>query len=164
MEIDLTGKDISIGSRLNININGYDVPVVVVENTSNSCKGCALLGICHLVPCVAGEREDGKDVVYARTDAIKLGMKVFINRRVMPYSGGMVVVAANTPEEANKVLLDKFPNSVLMYDKYGNETGEEDECVYKSHWSYKYNNWRELHGVTAEYDVPTFLAEDGYSE
>lgn len=82
----------------------------------------------------------------------------------MPYSGGLVVVAANTPEEANNVLLEKFPDDINMYDRYGGETGEEGECVYKSHWAYKYDRWKELPGVTAAYDVPTFLAEDGYSE
>lgn len=32
MEIDLTGKDLSIGSRLNININGYAVPTFLAED------------------------------------------------------------------------------------------------------------------------------------
>lgn len=168
MEINLTGKDLSIGSHFDVDINGYDIPIVVVESADRNCGGCAFLGICQLrgknIPCLALEREDGKDVIYARTDVVKTKMKVFINRRVMPYSGGLAVVAANTPEEANEVLLEKSPNDVSRYDKYGNETGEECECVHKSHWAYKYDNWEELPGVIVECAVPTFLAEDGYSE
>lgn len=167
MNIDitsLTGEDLSIGSSFNVDVNGFDIPVVVVE--SSDCTGCAFLGICHLgeLRCMGLERPDGKDVIYARTDVIKSTMKVFINRRVASYSGGLAMVAANTPEEANEILLKEFPDHVIMYDKDGYGTDEEEECVYKSHWAYKYDNWKELAGVTAEYAVPTFLVEDGYSE
>lgn len=105
-----------------------------------------------------------KPKTLALTDVIKSTMKVFINRRVASYSGGLAMVAANTPKEANEVLLKEFPDHVNMHDRDGNETGEEEECIYKSHLAYKYNNWKELPGVTAEYAVPTFLAEDCYSE
>lgn len=91
-------------------------------------------------------------------------MKVFINKRFMPYSGGLAVVAANTPEEANNVLLETFPDDVNMYDRDGDETWDESECAYRSHWAYKHDEWKELPGVVADYNVPTFLAEDGHSE
>lgn len=91
-------------------------------------------------------------------------MKVFINKRVGVYSGGMIVVSANTPEEAQSILLAAFPDEIEMLDKDGDTCFNEEECVSKEHYNYKSNNWTELPGVSSIYEVPTFLAESGHSE
>lgn len=91
-------------------------------------------------------------------------MKVFINKREGLYSGGIIIVAANTAEEAQRILLSAFPDEFCMLDKDGDMCYEEAECITKEHWYYKKENWTELYGVNSIFEVPTFLAEDGHSE
>lgn len=91
-------------------------------------------------------------------------MRVFINKRTALYSGGMIIVAANDETEAQKVLVEVFPNEVYMFDKDGDICFDESECIKKEHWNYKSENWAELVGVTASFEIATFLAESGHSE
>ena len=91
-------------------------------------------------------------------------MKVFINKRDALYSGGIIIVAANNVEEAQRVLLTTFPEEINMFDGDGDICFSESECVTREHWHYKSKNWNELPGVTASFEKPAFLAEDGHSE
>lgn len=91
-------------------------------------------------------------------------MKVFINKRVALYSGGLIIVAANTPEEAQSILLAAFPNETNMLDRDGDICYDPSECVSKEHWNYKMENWEELFGITASFEIPTFIAESGHGE
>lgn len=91
-------------------------------------------------------------------------MKVFISKRDALYSGGIIIVAANNVEEAQQVLLETFSDEVNMFDADGDVCFDKSECVSKEHWFYKSNNWTELPGVTASFEKPAFLAEDGHSE
>lgn len=91
-------------------------------------------------------------------------MKVFINKRDALYSGGIIIVAANNVEKAQQVLLETFPDEVNMFDADGDVCFDKPECVSKEHWFYKSNNWTELPEVTASFEKPTFLAEEGHSE
>lgn len=91
-------------------------------------------------------------------------MRIFINKRTALYSGGMVIVAANTIEEAQGILLAAFPDEISMLDEDGDVCFDESGCVTKEHWNYKSNNWVELFGVTAAFEVPTFIAEAGHGE
>lgn len=70
-------------------------------------------------------------------------MKVFINTRKHGYSGGLIVVAAESAFEAHGVMCAQ------------NEGLE--------HY-YQVGDWQELTNVTANVDKPQVLAEDGYSE
>lgn len=91
-------------------------------------------------------------------------MKVFINEREGLYSGGLIIVAADSPEEAEKVLLAKFPDELEMFDKDGDTCFDESECITKEHWFYKSKNWVLLPGVTSSSLIPAFLAESGHTE
>lgn len=91
-------------------------------------------------------------------------MKAFINKRTAKYSGGIIIVAANTAEEAQGILLAAFPDEVNMIDQDGDVCYDAAECVSKEHFNYKMENWEELFGVTAAFEIPTFIAESGHSE
>lgn len=91
-------------------------------------------------------------------------MKVFVNKREGDYSGGMIIVAANTVEEAQAVLLETFPDEINMFEEDGAICFDEAECVTKEHWFYKSRNWTLLPNVISSSPVPVFLAEEGYTE
>lgn len=91
-------------------------------------------------------------------------MKVFVNKREELYSGGMIIVAANTVEEAQTVLLETFPDEINMFDGDRAICFDEAECVTKEHWFYKSKNWVLLPDVISLSPVSAFLAEAGYSE
>lgn len=91
-------------------------------------------------------------------------MKVWINKRTREYSGGMIIVAANTAEEAQQILLQSNPSDTWMVDKDGYVCFEKEECVIIENDHYELMNWQELPHVHADFEVPTFIAEDGYSE
>ncbi len=83
-------------------------------------------------------------------------MKVWINYRDNNYSGGMMLVAAHSAEEAHEVF-------------HSNETlgwmWEEDEYagyIYDSY--YNSNTWELMPMLEANVDKPQVLAEAGYSE
>lgn len=90
-------------------------------------------------------------------------MKIYICHRDGSYSGGLAVVAANSPQEAFEVF-HKNTNFEWMlenFDEDGNYT--EDVTKSDSHY-YKRANWAELPHTQANVDTPQVLAEDGYSE
>lgn len=91
-------------------------------------------------------------------------MKVFVNKREGLYSGGMIIVAANTVEEAQNVLLETFPDEINMFDEDGAICFDEAECVTKEHWFYKNENWTLLPDVTSASHAPVFITEAGYTE
>lgn len=70
-------------------------------------------------------------------------MKVYINKRTGGYSGGLIVIAANSPEEAHSTMYRDL--------EYGRDY-------------YEFQNWEELQGVSYAGDKPKLLAEDGHSE
>lgn len=72
-------------------------------------------------------------------------MKVYINHRTGVYSGGLIVVAANSPEEAHGTMFKDL------------------HCEYDS-MQYKFENWEELQGVSYDGDKPKVLAEGGYTK
>lgn len=81
-------------------------------------------------------------------------MKVFINVRSGSYSGGMILVAANTKEEAIKVFREDNGYS-WMWDE--TEEGIED-------YYYGEDGWMESTVLTADVDTPQIIEESGYSE
>ena len=84
----------------------------------------------------------------------KIKMKVFINVRCGSYSGGMILVAANTKEEAIKAFREDEDYD-WMWDKM--EDGIDD--MY-----YGEDGWMESTVLTANVDTPQVIAENGYSE
>lgn len=85
-------------------------------------------------------------------------MKVWINRRTGVYSGGMILVAANSAEEAHKVF-HSDPNLGWMWYNITWETPPyvEDNC-------YQPENWEEMPMLESNVDKPQVLAEAGYTE
>lgn len=73
-------------------------------------------------------------------------MKVFINKasNAGEYRGGMMVVAANTADEARGIAHD-------LKNNHG--WHNIDDC-------FAPDKWEELPNVTANYDSPRLLAED----
>lgn len=81
-------------------------------------------------------------------------MKVFINVRRGSYSGGMILVAANTKEEAIKAFREDKD-----YDWMWDEMDDEIDDMY-----YGEDGWMESTVLTANVDTPQVIAENGYSE
>ena len=83
-----------------------------------------------------------------------MNMKVFINTRIGSESGGMILVAANTKEEAISVYRND-EHLKGMWRIFHNKI--ED-------YYYEEDGWEEMPALTANVDKPQVLAEDGYSE
>lgn len=81
----------------------------------------------------------------ANEEKIEGILDVFACKRSGGYSGGVIVVAANSIEEAI---------GTAVRDGYNNEINQY----------YQYNDWERLNGVVAYFDKPKVLIEDGLSE
>ena len=73
-------------------------------------------------------------------------MKVFVNKRIGNYSGGMILVAANSKKEAQKAMIN------------------DDDCSWVWLDEYKSENWQEVEGMNCDTDIPCVIDEDGYTE
>lgn len=73
-------------------------------------------------------------------------MKVFVNKRIGDCSGGMILVAAKSKEEAHKVMLNDDDFSWIWEEEYESE------------------NWKEVEGLTCNTDMPCVIDENGYTE
>ena len=90
-------------------------------------------------------------------------MKLYICHRQGSYSGGLAVVAANSPKEAFEVFHNDN-NFEWMLD-CSDENGDYTEDITKvESYYYKRANWREFPNVVANVDTPQILAECGYTE
>ena len=79
-------------------------------------------------------------------------MKVWMNKRYEDYGGGMILVAANTAEEAHEALM-KDENLCYL---------GKDVPYYGI--TYFPGNWQEMPMLEARVDKPQVLAEEGYTE
>lgn len=81
-------------------------------------------------------------------------MKVFVNYRDGGYSGGMILVAANSIEEAHKTFHadERYYYMWTVFDDY----------IYDSY--YKADDWQLMPMLDANVDKPQVLAEAGYTE
>ena len=89
-------------------------------------------------------------------------LKLFAAKRSCGYCGGLIVVAANTIDEAYDT-----------YTKWATDNGDPN-CVYSAYESdgelivinnrYPRENWYEIYGVKAVCDAPRVIDEDGYTE
>ncbi len=70
-------------------------------------------------------------------------MKVFASKRSGSYSGGLIIVAANSKYEAAGVL-----------------TLDKDKSIYTD----EYKEWYELPNLTADVEEPQVIDEGGYTE
>lgn len=89
-------------------------------------------------------------------------MKVWINKYTGSYGGGMIIVAANSAEEAHKTF-HKDEKFRWLWDGNGYL---DDECEIDNEEDYYYlhSTWHCLENVIANVDIPQVLAEDSYIE
>lgn len=87
-------------------------------------------------------------------------MKVYKNIRKPGWSGGMILVAANTKEEAIEVFRAD-PKYEYLHDYI---TWEFDTPPYWDEHYYPEDTWEEMPMLTANVDKPQVLAEEGYTE
>lgn len=81
-------------------------------------------------------------------------MKVFLNKRKGLNSGGMLLVAANNPEEAHEVFHDDRELS-HMWNEWDGVTTD---------YYYERKNWEELEGMDYDTTIPCVIDESGYTE
>ena len=81
-------------------------------------------------------------------------MKVWANKRCERYSGGLILVAANSQEEAHKVFHDDERFGYMWYET-------EDE-VYDNY--YDIQNWKEVPNLVYNGTVPQVIDEAGYTD
>lgn len=85
-------------------------------------------------------------------------MKVFVNYRDGGYSGGMILVAANSAEEAHKVFHEDERFDYMWTDwSWENPPYISDEY-------YRPDGWKEKPMLEAHVDIPQVLAEAGHTE
>lgn len=85
-------------------------------------------------------------------------MKVWINKRSGGYSGGMILVAANSAEEAHKVFhADPFLKWMWDNASWESQTSIDD-------YYYRPEGWEEMPMLEAHVDTPQVLDEAGYTE
>lgn len=85
-------------------------------------------------------------------------MKVFANYRLGGYSGGMILVAANSAEEAHKVFHEDERFDYMWCD------WSWEDSRYVEDFYYQLDDWKEMPMLQANVDVPQVLAEGGYTE
>ena len=91
-------------------------------------------------------------------------MKVFGCKRSGGYSGGLIIVAANSLNEAFETFA-KNNRYEWMIDWYDFDTSEIIEDVTKVNSNtYPRDNWFEMPELVANVDSPRVLSEDGYTE
>lgn len=89
-------------------------------------------------------------------------LKLFAAKRYIGYSGGLIVVAANSIDEAYQTYIDWVEatgNPNCLYERYEFSDGDVD--VYNK---YPRENWYEISGVTVVCEKPRVLDEGGYTE
>lgn len=85
-------------------------------------------------------------------------MKVWVNYRNGGYSGGMILVAANSAEEAH-MAFHADERYVCMWTSY-----DEPNGMYVSDEYYFRDGWELMLTIEANVDKPQVLAEAGYTE
>lgn len=93
-------------------------------------------------------------------------MKVFCCKNQMSYGGGLILVAANTKEEAylTAAMDDKFSyvfNWVDDDDIWSEPDGDINHCLSDT---YPLNKWFEVEHLSTDLTEPQIIIEDHYSE
>jgi len=89
-------------------------------------------------------------------------LSLFAAKRDGGYSGGLIVVAANSIDEAYQTYIEWVEatgNPNCLYERYEYAYGDAD--VYNR---YPRENWYEIGGVKVVCDAPRVIDEDGYTE
>lgn len=93
-------------------------------------------------------------------------MKVFACQRQGSYSGGLIIVATNTIEEAYKTFFndERFDWMIEAHDANYEWRDKNDEDAIVESYYYPLEKWYEIESLTADVTEPQVIAENGYSE
>ena len=93
-------------------------------------------------------------------------MKVFACKRQGDYSGGLILVAAPTKEEAFNVFArdERAHWMVDFHNAEGEWVDKEDEGAIISSEYYPLEKWYEVECLTAQVSEPQVIEEAGYTE
>lgn len=94
-------------------------------------------------------------------------MQIYINKRSNTnecYTGGIAIVAANSPEEAHEVMAKdaRFSYMFSMWDDINNEIIDDPKDYINDY--YPKDKWELLLNVTTNIDEPRVICEEGYTE
>lgn len=87
-------------------------------------------------------------------------MKVWINKRTGDYSGGLLLVAANSAKEAHELCLKSEKMECIYWIDYIEPNREKtpiDDC-------YTWDGWKEVPNLWYAGVKPCIIAEAGYTE
>ena len=87
-------------------------------------------------------------------------MKVFMNKRQGDYTGGLLLVAANSAQEAHELCLNSEDMECIYwvdYIKTNSEKSPIDDC-------YTWDGWQEVPNLLYAGVKPCIIAEEGYTE
>lgn len=89
-------------------------------------------------------------------------MKVWINKRTGGYSGGLLLVAANSAQEAHELCLNSEKMEHFYWEWYYGE--DEDETEQEVYNRYDWGSWQEVPNLYYAGVNPCIIAEEGYNE
>ena len=96
-------------------------------------------------------------------------MKVFGCKRQGDYSGGVILVAAHSIEEAFKVA-STSPECEYLFDAYAHDkhrmwlaSKDDPDAIIVSD-TYPIENWKEYKRLSCDCDEPAVILQEGYSE
>ena len=90
-------------------------------------------------------------------------MKVWMNKRQGDYTGGLLLVAANSAEEAHKLCLNS-ENMGYIYWEDGYEYKTDKYFEKPAYNCYKWDEWQEVPNLLYDGVNPCIIAEEGYTE
>lgn len=90
-------------------------------------------------------------------------MKVFMNKRQGDYTGGLLLAAANSAEEAHELCLNS-ENMEYIYWEDGYEYETDKHFKMPAYNCYKWDEWQEVPNLWYAGVKPCIIAEEGYNE
>ena len=90
-------------------------------------------------------------------------MKVWMNKRQGDYTGGLLLVAANSAEEAHEVCLNTEELEDIYWE-HGYEYQTAEHIKMPAYNCYKWNEWQEVPNLWYAGVKPCIIAEEGYTE
>lgn len=90
-------------------------------------------------------------------------MKVWMNKRTGGYSGGLLLVAANSKQEAHELCLNSS-GLESIYWEFGYDYFENDRYKIPACHCYDWGGWAEVPNLWYDGVKPCVIAEEGYTE
>lgn len=90
-------------------------------------------------------------------------MKVWMNKRQGDYTGGLLLVAANSVQEAHELCLNSEDMEYIYWED-GYEYDTDKHFKMPAYNCYKWNGWKEVHNLWYAGAKPCIIAEEGYNE